>query len=104
MARLVALCVTEVVSGRVVFVCGFLLLDQLIMELFSLEDDGNDLFITQTPRVGNINKFGGENEELNTANNGDLSVVTAHYSDISDDEFVFPCSQKRSYNEMENYR
>ena len=54
------MCVTDVVSGGVVFVCGFLLLDQLIMELFSLEDDGNELFITQTPRFGNIDNFGGK--------------------------------------------
>ena len=71
------------------------------MEVFSLEeDDCNELFITQS--------CSGDNNSVNSSVNdgfsgvlGDpmdfaspcSSLVNAHYSDISDDDFEIPSSQ-----------
>ena len=79
------------------------------MDLFSLEDndDCNELFITQSSPTNDGNIPG--NGIGITDNPMDFSspcvsllpgsgVESAHYSDISEDEFDIPCSQQSSTN------
>ena len=68
------------------------------MELFSLEDDeGSDLFITQSSPKRNNNVS--QNDGLKLLPDGmDFqspcsSILNAHYSDISDDDFDMHSSQ-----------
>ena len=64
----------------------------LIMESFSLEDDGNDLFITQKARVNNQNQVGsvlGDSTDLLLPC---FSLMNSKYSDISDNDFDIPLS------------
>ena len=67
------------------------------MEVFSLEEDDNSLFITQSDSGSSFPT--GENSILGNANDFVLPCVSIvegigqHYSDISEDEFDIPSSQ-----------
>ena len=69
--------------------------------MFSLEDDGNELFITQASASSDIlnNSVGLSGQSL--AQSMETSVFESHYSDISEDDFEIPSSQKRSYSAIE---
>ena len=87
--------------GCVCFDCGLVSLNYLIMEMFSLEDDGNELFITQESARSDIlnNSVGLSGQSL--AQSMETSVFKSHYSDISEDDFEIPSSQKHSYSAIE---
>ena len=74
------------------------------MELFSLEDDGNELFITQISCSDNIVTQNEGNISDNVVEMQESSVMLSHYSDISDDDYAIPSSQKRSVSFMEDSR
>ena len=65
------------------------------MELFSLKDHGNELFITQESKndrgVG-IDSILGDGLDFASPC---MSLLDSKYSDISEDEFRIPSSQKR---------
>ena len=82
------------------------------MDIFSLEeDDCDNLFIT---RSSNSNG-NSQNLDVGVTNSpvlGDttdfqrpcFSLLDSKYSDISEDEFDIPCSQKRSISDVEANR
>ena len=79
------------------------------MEVFSLEDDYSDIFITQSDKVVNqedngIDESNGLINDPMDFSSPCVSLVSGksdvHYSDISDDEaFDIPSSQKCNENE-----
>ena len=75
------------------------------MEVFSLEEDeGNDLFITQESQNDSATSVGsilGDGLNFSTPC---FSLLDSKYSDISEDEFEIPCSQKRSFSESDKKR
>ena len=80
------------------------------MELFSLEeDDGNDLFITQSSHLDNNNRQNvsilGSPTDFASPCASILNANSSQYSDISDDEFVdIPCSQQPNVNATNSTR
>ena len=73
------------------------------MESFSLEDDGNDLFIRQEAGVNNQNQVGsvlGDNTDLLLPC---FSLMNSKYSDISDNDFDIPLSQKSMSSQISFY-
>ena len=70
------------------------------MEIFSLEDDGRELFLTQQTQINRISDdLVGENVNEFEAVSNLASLTSAPYSDISDDDIVFPSSQKRNHDD-----
>ena len=74
------------------------------MDVFSLEeDDGDEIFITQSSQqssqvdeVENVNSpILGDASDLRKSL---VSLLDSKYSDIFDDDFEIPCSQKRSHS------
>ena len=68
------------------------------MDLFSLEDDdGNDLFITQSSNSSNGNNSNSVIGDGSDFSSPCVSLVSKNaapqYEDISDDDFEIPCSQ-----------
>ena len=73
--------------------------------MFSLEDDdGDQLFITQSPKESDK---GGDSSVLGEGGNFQMpcfSLVDNKYSDISDDDFEIPSSQKRLISDNQDPR
>ena len=70
----------------------WIFVDFAIMEVFSLEDDdGNDLFITQSSTLdkdlSQNNSILGDSANFSSPCVSIIPGVSAHYSDISDDDF-----------------
>ena len=76
-----------------VFESGLAHLKYLIMELFSLEDDGND-FITQSSSNNEMMNLSGSFNASNMLQSEGIGSNVMHYLDISDNEFEIPCPQK----------
>ena len=72
------------------------------MDVFSLEDEGNDLFLTQKDPehkfdVKNVGILGDGSDFVSPCVSL-VSVKQDQYSDISDDDFEFPSSQNYKFN------
>ena len=71
-----------------------------MMDVFSLEEDSGDLFITQSDRI--IQNYDGASFDIGMSMEGtqqgsNVKDTSRIYSDISDDDFVdIPCSQKQN--------
>ena len=82
------------------------------MDVFSLEeDDGDEIFITQSSQQSSqVDEV--ENVVKNSPILGDasdlrkslVSLLDSKYSDICDDDFEIPCSQKRSHSLISDVR
>ena len=74
------------------------------MDTFSLEDDCDELFITQSSSSDSQLSKSTDNGVENEFRKPLVSLLDSKYSDIFDDDFEIPCSQKRPASDLQDER